>query len=1018
MGETSLLYHLRAGLANAIAPRPLIPQREIWPYGDGSYSGYRLMLARAMPELRLDPFGLALAAETSVWAKACIDLRKSAVGRMPWFILDAAGNELKNTPFHAMLTYARLTYQQNIFALWEQSLSVHGETYFEKLHNEMMPGFTVAGGLRVLNAIAIDPQIQNGEIVYYQYSASGGRYRLELTDVFTHRYSSLTDDFRAVAPMTTAMDAVGVKRNMQNFMRGWFDNGSTPGGIVTPKAGVLANDKWAARIMDLWATATKGANNANSTIFIPELIDYMQYDSKMPEHQQELSDDQIAEICAAFRVPVDMVKPGGNKDPLGGGGKMDSVRVMFYEDFTEPECDDLETYINDILIPWLMPRSGAKFAWDFDQIRSLIKDTKERSDKVRAEFNDGAITFNEMRVALDYETLPGGDVFKFAPGTVLVGKDALATAPALLAPPPPPVAPPPAPALPAPIENKDTLQIPAVVPQAVPDTKSAAVMLHLGNHPDLIALQNNTRKYMGMSPVQWSDPAKFHVTVATMPMITDEQVESIKAALNDIPVPELSLKVGSLAAFHKVGEHAVHFKVRSNKALDDYQEEIYQKAIELGIPVSGYSVPDEYKPHITMGYSQDKITPAAYYSGLAIKPTELHLGVGDEVVYKKPVGDVITPEPPPEEKKPEDEEKKPVKALQPEQITDDRIMPIIELGLDADNGGFGMDSGELMEFVLRTLIRMGLLDQEPPVGNPFQERIYALIEQAYAKHNSKNTPPKKTYVDSVLDELGQWEKKVKNKGVKAAFVNYLIRDEVAGYLRDNLILADGNPAAIKATFEEIKTRLSVKAINQTQSAFEDEFNDLLAKALNDEASRRTWAASLRYLLNKYSKLAFADGLTDGGLDSDEMDDEDKDALAAHLAEQSQYVTGLGDAIYKREEVDDKLAQQKSIMWWNKSCYGAYQAGLVSADKNGLYLWRYGDSEHCDSCIKMNDQRHRLKDYHRKGILPKADSLECKGFNCACELVRVSGKSQGNWLGAVKAEDVHEHTPAEAENVVK
>jgi hypothetical protein len=312
-----------------------------------------------------------------------------------------------------------------------------------------------------------------------------------------------------------------------------------------------------------------------------------------------------------------------------------------------------------------------------------------------------------------------------------------------------------------------------------------------------------------------------------------------------------------------------------------------------------------------MGYAADKVSPQSYYSGLAIKPTELHLGVGEDIVYKKPVGNVIT---------------------------------------------------QSIELV-------------------------------------------KSYQDAALDELGRWEKKVKNKGVKAVFINYLIRDEIADTLRATLA-TEG--AEVKAAFAVARERIAQKAIQATRLDFENEFDDLLAKALTNEADRRTWAASLRYLLNKYGKLAFADGLTDGGLDSGEMDAEDSDTLAAHLAEQSQYVTGLGEAIYKQDAVDDQLAQQKASMWFNKSINPLYQAGLLSADKNGLYEWVYGDTEHCADCKTMNGQRHRLKDYARKGIQPKADSLACKGFNCACSYVRVSGKARGNWLGSGKT---HEHAEA-------
>ena len=46
---------------------------------------------------------------------------------------------------------------------------------------------------------------------------------------------------------------------------------------------------------------------------------------------------------------------------------------------------------------------------------------------------------------------------------------------------------------------------------------------------------------------------------------------------------------------------------------------------------------------------------------------------------------------------------------------------------------------------------------------------------------------------------------------------------------------------------------------------------------------------------------------------------------------------------------------------------------------------------------MSGQKHRLKEYAAKGVMPKSDKLACHGFNCACLLVKTSGRSKGNWL---------------------
>jgi hypothetical protein len=91
-----------------------------------------------------------------------------------------------------------------------------------------------------------------------------------------------------------------------------------------------------------------------------------------------------------------------------------------------------------------------------------------------------------------------------------------------------------------------------------------------------------------------------------------------------------------------------------------------------------------------------------------------------------------------------------------------------------------------------------------------------------------------------------------------------------------------------------------------------------------------------------------------------------------------------------------MAKQKPAMWYNKSIAPAYQSALLSADKNGMYEWALGKAEHCSDCLRLNGQRHRMRDWKRKGLLPQSDVLECGGFNCKCSLNKVNAKARGNY----------------------
>ena len=85
------------------------------------------------------------------------------------------------------------------------------------------------------------------------------------------------------------------------------------------------------------------------------------------------------------------------------------------------------------------------------------------------------------------------------------------------------------------------------------------------------------------------------------------------------------------------------------------------------------------------------------------------------------------------------------------------------------------------------------------------------------------------------------------------------------------------------------------------------------------------------------------------------------------------------------------------MWANKSLTPLYYKALGSTARNSKWLWVMNPvKEHCKTCLRMNGQVHAMKDYIAKGILPKSDVLECKGFKCGCRLVKSEARARGSF----------------------
>jgi hypothetical protein len=212
------------------------------------------------------------------------------------------------------------------------------------------------------------------------------------------------------------------------------------------------------------------------------------------------------------------------------------------------------------------------------------------------------------------------------------------------------------------------------------------------------------------------------------------------------------------------------------------------------------------------------------------------------------------------------------------------------------------------------------------------------------------------------------------------------------------VIEDGTPpeeAANPNTQEQtIDDSKAVKSIQATRLDFEADFADFISARRKGDMSSRRGDIIVRALLAKYIPRAYADGLTENGVD--EMDDDDSAESLSLVAKASGYVTDFNSDI---EIISEAEAALKPTLWWNKSILPAYDAGRYSADKNGLYEFVGDDGEEsCPTCKRLKGQVHRMRDWTRKKMRPGVDTetYECKGFQCAHKLTKTSGKAVGSF----------------------
>jgi HK97 family phage portal protein len=210
--------------------------------------------------------------------------------------------------------------------------------------------------------------------------------------------------------------------------------------------------------------------------------------------------------------------------------------------------------------------------------------------------------------------------------------------------------------------------------------------------------------------------------------------------------------------------------------------------------------------------------------------------------------------------------------------------------------------------------------------------------------------------------------------------------------------------------DEEEENKALKAIADIEHLFKAEVQDLIDGALNGALDRRTFTSRLRSTIARFAKSAYREGLITGGVESGELSEDDNQIIITFIREQQAHAKNLAEQIYS-DNITELQAGQKSTIWYSKSIEPAFQKGLLSADANGMYEWQLGNTEeHCRDCLRLDGQRHRLKDWSKSGWLPRSDRLECNGFYCDCVLIPTRGKARGR-LGKMEA---HAHDEAAIE----
>jgi HK97 family phage portal protein len=906
-------------------------------------------------------YGVALASTLSIWAYRCTAVRMASVGSMDWSIKKADGTVISRSkdrnPVHPAaraIKQVRAKQHAGLFELWEQSLCIQGEAYVVKERND----YRYVSGLRWMNPLAVSLVAPAGRITHFQYSGVEAKPMLPADDVIYDLSPNPLDELRGLSPMEVALSTINIDANMKAFIRAYFRNNARLGMIFSPKTEAFSDDNFDA-LTKYIEKYMVGLQNA----YRPQALNMpMDITSVTPPGL----DDQVTaqglgaqEILTAFGVPRAMA---GDTDSTQYQAH-DDILYWFFKNTIIPEVTGIADSFNISGMPDF-DSNGAYLEFDttpFDRISTAKRDEQAY---LTERLNNTAIDLYTYQVQAGVEhpdpTFKG--LYKVEGVSGFVPSAELPTLYRRTLPPSPfgDVLPPAPSAVSAPV-------LPAVAPVNAPppapavetraDALSFCVALDLANHPDLIALQQRVRALVGDTvTVEWNAPADFHLTLITVPDAPDAMRDALLEAVNSVPVPELSLHIGSLRAFDSVGQYALHFRTRSNSALTDYQASLHEALTEAGARMSAFSAPADYIPHITVGYASAKPPVSTYHSSLTVSPDGIVVWHGDDnVIYRTNAEDDTA-------------DGEPAVDAEAVALADARAA-LRELGAWKKF----LANGRTKPFEARVI--------DAPTAACIASDLMAAGDKAARSAVFTG------WARALSARAGETDFAVFNDGKLPGDATDAYAAALTGYGFD----AD---TVRRAAMHHYARTGSARALVTVRNDFERAALALFQRAQAERMPKQRFRENLEVMLFRYARMAMIEGYADGGIADYELAEEDDAWLLSFNNAQRTYIDNVANTLYADNELTDDEIAGKPRLWWNLSVSQAYNEGLVraSADAAGEFGGDDGDDT-CVDCARLQGKVKRMSTWHMyfDGEMPPCSRTACGGYRCEHRVTPVLGK---------------------------
>lgn len=355
-------------------------------------------------------YGAAIAFQIVSPVYRAVTLRADVVGRTPWQILRGDEVIARSTdsrpehPFAQAILNSRQHYSEGLFYLWQMSLSLFGESFFEVAKNRHSY-LDVSKGIKWLNPLGMTILDATGRIEGFQYSANNATVRYATDELVFDRYINPLDDHRGHSPTFAAMAKSNVEQNVWRFFNAHFTNNAVPGGIVQPPdISGTTNNTWdnttVSRVSSELRNRTKGADNAGALVISPIKMQLDLFDPIDIAKQIPVDEQAAKAIYTTYGIPR---SAAGDSESSAYQSNNKAVAQMLYETVIEPETTNIQEVVNRELLPQFTDSDDERFEFDLSEYVVVSETDKARAETVDIQVRGGTMSLYDAQQEMGRE---------------------------------------------------------------------------------------------------------------------------------------------------------------------------------------------------------------------------------------------------------------------------------------------------------------------------------------------------------------------------------------------------------------------------------------------------------------------------------------------------------------------------------------------------------------------------------------------------------------------------------------